>query len=411
MKRSEIKRRPLADTVVDALEAEKSDYRELHADGVYLRVRSNGGKDWQLRYKKPDGKWAWLGLGGYGKGAHHLTGQQARQKAAELTQKARDDGTSLSIAKKAAEGIVDASDTLAGLVASWIETKRSKWTPDNFTRARGMLDRHVIPTMGQRAYRDIQPDEWFALFKRMEGLGILESLSKIRSYCKDAYTFAQIQGWIKYNPIEGQHKFLASGQSENYPHVSPEETPQLIRDIRSHGARPISIGLQLMMLLAVRPGELRQARWDDFDLDAGLWTIAADSKKERRDFLLPLPGQAVRLLLELRTYSTGVPWLFPGRDDPINTPASNMTFNQALNRMGYKDRQTPHGMRHLFSTAANEAGKEYRIVDSALAHKVMGTEGVYNKAQYLNQRRELMQWWADQIDVLAVSGLAKVQSA
>lgn len=410
MKRSEIKRRPLADTAIDALEPEAQDYRELHADGVYLRVKANGGKDWQLRYKKPDGKWAWLGLGGYGKGSHHLTGQQARQKAAELLQKARNDGTSLSIAKKATEGIVDVSDTLAGLIATWIDTKRSKWTADNFRRARGMLDRHIIPAMGERAYRDIQPDEWFAHFKGMEKQGILETLTKIRAYCRDAYTFAQIQGWIKYNPIEGQQKFLATGEGENYPHVAPEETTQLIHDIRGHGARPISIGLQLLMLLAVRPGELRQARWEEFDLEAGLWTIAADKKKERREFLLPLPRQAVKLLTELRTYSTGVPWLFPGRDDPINTPASNMTFNQALNRMGYKDRQTPHGMRHLFSTAANEAGKDHRIVDSALAHKVKGVEGVYNKAQYLAQRRELLQWWADRVDSLASSGIAQVSA-
>lgn len=403
MKRADIKRRPMPDTVIDSLESEATAYRERYADGVYLRVNPNGKKDWQLRYKTPEGKWSWLGLGAYGKAAHHLSGQQARQKAQELAQEAKGRGVGLLEAKTPLKAQEAVRETFAQLMAEWLTVKKNSktWTDDTHGRAEAMLTNHVLPTMGARDYTAISASEWFALFKGMEEKGILETIAKTRSHCRDIYALAQVTDRAQFNPIDNLHKFIAPSRNENFPHVPQAEMPELIRAIRAYQSRTLSIGLQLLMLLAVRPSELREALWTEFDLDAGLWTVAAKRKKERREFVLPLPDQAVKLLRELKQYCGKSPCLFPGRGH-MEEPISNMTFNQALNRMGYKDRQTPHGMRHLFSTAANEAGKDYRIVDSALAHKVRGTEGVYNKAQYLAQRRELVQWWADRVDALGV---------
>lgn len=411
MKRKDIKKRPLSDTTIEALEPESSMYRELHADGVYLRVRENGMKDWQLRYKKPDGKWTWMGLGPYGKGAHQLGGQEAREEAAKRVKDAKDRGIPLSElnSKTAPDKLLQ--EPFSALMAEWLEIKRKDWTDGTYTRAERMLAIHITPKMGDRPYRSILASEWFTLFKGLEEKGLLETLTKARAYCQDIYALAQVTDRTQYNPINNLHKFLESSENENFAHVSPAETPELIQAVRAYPSRPIAIGLQLLMLLAVRPTELRGATWGEFDLKAGLWTIPESRKKERRDFVVPLAAQTVKLLQELETYRDRSDWLFPGRNTRKNEPISNMTFNQALDRMGYKGRQTPHGMRHLFSTAANEAGKDYRIIDAALAHKVKGTEGVYNKAMYLQQRRELAQWWADQVDVLAVKGIANVQLA
>lgn len=411
MKRKDIKKRPLSDTVIEALEPEGSTYRERHADGVYLRVRENGMKDWQLRYKKPDGQWTWLGLGACGKGAGQLSGQEAREKALQKVKEAKDRCIPLAEVNSPTAPDIALREPFSNLMSEWLEIKRKDWTPGTFTRAERMLAIHVSPAMGDRPYRNIPASEWFNLFKGMEAAGLLETLAKTRAYCQDIYALAQVTDRTQYNPIDNLHKFLESSENENFAHVSPAEIPELIRDIRAHQSRPIAIGLQLLMLLAVRPAELRGATWAEFDLDAGLWTIPATRKKERREFVVPLAAQAVKLLVELKSYGDGSQWLLPGRNTRNDVPISNMTFNVSLDRMGYKGRQTPHGMRHLFSTAANEAGKEHRIVDAALAHKVKGTEGTYNKAMYLQQRRELMQWWADQIDVLAVSGLVKQAKA
>ena len=400
MKRQDIKRRPMPDTVIESLEPEAVTYREKHADGVYLRVKPNGLKDWQLRYKREDGTWSWLGLGSYGKGAHQLTGHFARQQAIGLIEEAKSRGVSLMAAKTPPEAAIEQQETFAQLAREWLKIKRDSksWTDGTYERAVAMIDNHILPVMGSRGYASIPASDWFGLFKAMEEKGILETIAKARAYCRDIYALAQVTDRAKFNPIDNLHKFLAPSKNENFPHVSPGELPDLILAIRGYKARPIAIGLQLLMLLAVRPSELREAEWGEFDLEAGVWNVAAIRKKERRDFLLPLPEQAIKLLQELHAYRTLGPFLFPGRSRRMEKPISNMTFNHALDRLGFKGKQTPHGMRHLFSTAANEAGKDYRIVDSALAHKVKGVEGVYNKAQYLAQRRDLLQWWADEID-------------
>lgn len=410
MKRSEIKRRPLSDTVIGALEPEAGMYRERHADGIYLRIKPNGQKDWQLRYKKPDGAWSWLGLGSYGKAAHQITGAQARERAAALHQEAKAKGIPLLEARNPTIPDPEPQETFGQLTSEWLKVKSKKWTPDTHDRAKGILDNHILPTMGGKPYRNISASEWFNHFKSMEEQGILETIAKARSYCRDVYALAQVTDRAQFNPIDNLHKFITPSVNENFAHLSQAEIPELIRAIRASTSREVSIGLQLLMLLAVRPSELRQAQWNEFDLEAGLWDVAAIRKKERRDFLLPLPRQAVALLKELHQLNGHYPWLFPGRSKPMAQPISNMTFNQTLDRMGYKGRQTPHGMRHLFSTAANDAGKDWRIVDSALAHKVKGVEGVYNKAQYLAQRRELLQWWADRVDSMAADSLVEVRA-
>lgn len=410
---SNIKKRPLADTVLESLEPEVRQYAEVDTSeiGLYFVVKPSGAKSWTIRYKTPEGKWSWLGIGPYGAGAHQLNGAQAREKARQLLKQAKDDATPLPLVKNPPAPVLEPQETFGQLTAEWLEVKRKKWTPDTFDRAQGMLDKHIIPAMGQRPYTGIPASEWFNHFKAMEEQGILETLAKARAYCRDIYALAQVTDRAKYNPIDNLHRFIAPSVNENFAHVSQAELSELIRAIRQHTAREVSIGLQLLMLLAVRPGELRAAQWTEFNLDTGLWDVAAIRKKERRDFLLPLPRQAVQLLKELHHINGHYPWLFPGRSKPMEQAISNMTFNQTLDRLGYKGRQTPHGMRHLFSTAANEAGKDWRIVDSALAHKVRGTEGVYNKAQYLAQRRELLQWWADRVDHMASESLAAAKSA
>lgn len=408
MKRKDLsKKRPLADTSLEGLEPELGMYRIHDGNGLYFRVKENGGKDWQLRYKKADGAWTFTGIGGYGKGAHQLTGAQARANAAELVKAAKAAGMPLEsfIKQQASAGKPEHADTLRGLVEEWLHIKRDKWTPDNYKRTEGMLKKHVLDQLGGRPYRGITPKEWHTHFLAMQELGILETMDKVRGNIRSVYTLANVRDLMTFNPIHGISEFLTTNKSKRFPFVSFEEIPQLVRDLRQVDQRHISIGLQLLMMCACRPGELRQAKWEDFDLERGLWDLQAEDKKERREFTLPLSRQAVALLTELQTMRmAGIPWLFPGRDKPLDEPISDATFNQTLNRMGYKGRQSPHGFRHLFSTTANDLGKDPRIVDSALAHKIPGVEGIYNNASYITQRRELAQWWADEIDRLATNG-------
>ena len=408
MKRSEIKRRPLADTTLSSLEAEATAYRELDGAGLYFRVKPNGGKSWELRYKKPDGKWSWLGLGGY----PEVSGSLARQKASELRTDAAEGKNPIATkqARKAAE-IEAANDTFEAMAREWYASRLSSWDAGTAKRVMGALERHVFPTFGKRQYTGILSMEWMELLRGMEQQGILEQMSRVRAYCKDVYDLARVTGRAVNNPLEGVHKFLASGKAENYAHVTVEELPTLLRAIQSYPhAHDVRIGLRLLALLAVRPSELREAQWSEFDFSKKLWTIPVERKgrKKGREHLVPLCQQAIELLEELRPITGAYPLLFPGRSDRTK-PRSDTVFLMALRRLGYEGRQTGHGFRHIASTILNEHGFSADHIEAQLSHKAAGVRGIYNKAQYLEQRTTMMQWYADHLDKLATGNVVQGQ--
>lgn len=412
MRRSEIKRRPLADTVLASLEPESKEYRELDGDGLYFRVKPDGSKSWQLRYKKADGKWSWLGLGGYGTGDHQLTGEQARRKVRELRDSTAKDGSIMATkrAKKAAE-LEAANNTFEHLAREWYAIKCKTWTEGTAVRTIGALEKHVFPVFGKRPYTGILPMEWMEFLRGMEQTGIVEQTSRVRGMCREIYDLARVTGRATHNPLEGLHKFLLTKPVENFAHVSLEELPALLRAIRAYPhAADVRIGLELLTMLACRPSELREARWEEIDLETGLWLIPAERMKRRREHLVPLPYQAVELLRKLHNITGRYPLLFPGRSDTTK-PRSNTVFLMALRRLGYEGRQTGHGFRHLASTILNENGFDSQHVEAQLSHVKEGVRGVYDKSTYLEQRKVMMQWYADHLDKLAAGNLVEFKRA
>ncbi|NMZ76631.1 tyrosine-type recombinase/integrase [Pseudomonas nitroreducens] len=397
MKRSEIKRRPLADTALASLEPESTPYRELDGNGLYFRVKPNGQKSWNYRYKKPDGKWSWLGLGSY----PEVSGSAARQKAAELRTDVSDGKSPLATkqARKAAE-FEAANNTFEALGREWFDSRRHAWEDGTAKRILGALELHVFPVFGKRPYPGILPMEWMEFLRAMEQKGIIDQTGNVRRYCKEIYDLARVTGRATHNPLEGLHKFLTTKPAENYAHVSAQELPALLRAISAYPhAHDVRLGLRLLILTGVRPTELREARWQEFDRDAGLWHIPAERMKKRRPHTVPLSRQALAALEQLHVLTGAYPLLFPGRNDRTKA-RSNMAFNMALRRMGYEGRQTGHGFRHIASTTLREHGFAKEHVEAQLSHAEDGVAGVYNKAIYIEQRRTMMQWYADHLDDL-----------
>lgn len=400
MKRSEIKRRPLSDTALAGLEPDANEYRELDGSGLYFRVKPDGQKSWQLRYKKPDGKWSWLGLGGY----PEVSGSTARQKALELRTDAADGKNPIVTKQARRKAERDAAgETFEPLAREWYASRLTKWDAGTAKRIIGALERHVFPVFGKRPYADITPLEWMEFLRGMEQQGILEQMSRVRSYCRDAYDLARVTGRATHNPLEGLQKYLQSGKAENYAHVSLDELPGLVRAIAAYPhAHDVRLGLRLLSLFAVRPSELREAQWSEFDFAKKVWTIPVERKGRKKglEHLVPLSSQAIEALEELRQYTGSYPLLFPGRSDHTK-PRSDTVFLMALRRMGYEGRQTGHGFRHIASTVLNENGFDENHVEAQLSHKKPGVAGVYNKAKYMPQRKAMMQWYANYLDGLA----------
>ncbi|MDC5162621.1 tyrosine-type recombinase/integrase [Acinetobacter baumannii] len=397
MKRSEIKRRPLSDTVLANLEPESKEYRELDGNGLYFRVKPDGNKSWQLRYKKPDGKWSWLGIGGY----PEIGGQLARKKAQELIADiGKGENPIITKQERKRKEIEDNNATFEALAREWLDTKQNRWVADTMIRNKGALEKHIFPTFGKRLYTTIRPIEWMNHLKGIQQEHkIFEQVNRIRAMCRDIYDYAKVTGRIDYNPLEGLQKFLEQGKKKNMAHVDEKELPQLLRAIDNYPTLDSRIGLKLLAILFCRPSELREATWAEFDLENAVWNIPEQRMKKRREHIIPLSTQAVQLLHELRPLSGRSEYLFPSRSNS-HKPKSDTVFIMALRRLGYEGRQTPHGFRHIASTLLNNKGFDERHIEAALAHVKDGVAGVYNKAQYLNDRKYIMQWYADHLEQL-----------
>lgn len=409
----------MSDTTLATLEPEASEYRELDGNGLYFRVKPDGKKAWLFRYKKPCGKWSWLGLGSY----PEVSGQLARQKASELLADISGGNNPLVTKQQKKQAELEASkSTFEALFLEWFNGKVTQtvtpWTDGTAKRTRAAIENHILPAMGKRLFNEITPQEWFMLFQTIQrktnrqGKPIIEQAKRIRQNCHEIYDLAKVTGRINYNPLEGIHKFLETAKAQNMAHVSENELPALLRAIRNYSARDVSIGLQLLSMLFPRPSELREAVWSEFDLNARLWTIPPERMKRRREHVIPLPDQAVTLLKELQQYSEASPYLFPSRKRNSKSPVlSDMTFTQALRRLGYEGRQTPHGFRHIASTLLNSKGFNENHIEAALSHVKEGVAGVYNKAAYLDDRKTMMQWYADHLDKLADDSIIQFRQA
>lgn len=398
MKRDAIKKRPLSDTTLASLESEEKDYRERDTGTLYFLVQKTGKKSWQLRYKNETGDWSWKGIGGY----PSVSGAVARRKANELSEKLANGEVleTRKTIKQRQQGVEGLKFEV--LMREWLDTKKSVWVKTTFDKAEKSINRHIIPEFGERDFTQITPDEWLSFFQNLQrNLNIHTQVEKLRSYCRSTYILAKFKGKMYTNPFDGMTSFLDKNKNKkNMKSVEKDELPQLIIDIRNHHQRKLAIGLELLALLFPRPVELRFATWDQFDFDRAIWSKPAEIMKKRIAHVVPLPRQAITLLKELEQYRTESNLLFAGRNS-LSKPISDSTFNMALNRMGYKDRQNPHGFRHIASTALNNqfSGKA-QVIEACLAHKKKGEKATYDKATHLEERVEVMQWWADHIDGL-----------
>lgn len=405
MKRSQIKRRPMADTTLDNLEPENKQYREADGDNLYFVVSPTGRKRWELRYKNlSTGKWTWLGLGSY----DNTSGKFARDKADQARQLIKDGIDPKEYKEQTKQALLNSDQfNFQKIAIEYCNTKT--WTDETRTRNEGALANHVYPKMGKRDYRNITKKEWLELIRAIQSKlhpktkkPIVEMGNRVRGLCKDIYDFAEVTGLVDYNPLSGIDKFIEKHTKVNMKHVSLDELPELLKAIRSYPNKPTSIGLQLLSILACRPNELNEAVWKEFNFEKNVWVIPADRMKKRIEHHIPLPIQAIALLNELKQYSSQSDYLFRSRDSN-SKHISNNTFNKALKTLGYQGKQTPHGFRHIFSTQLRELGYSKDHVEASLAHKVGGVEGVYNKAIYIEPRKAMIQRWADYLDELVLS--------
>ncbi|MBX9408988.1 tyrosine-type recombinase/integrase [Pseudomonas baetica] len=388
---------PLSDTTIRTAKPTEKLYRLTDANGLCLEVAPTGSKLWRYRYRF-NGKAKMLALGTY-PAVTLLKARQRRDEARQLLVDGIDPGEQKKATRQAqkAEGL-----TFETMAREWFAYNAPRWAESTTYKAKLYLENDLIPNIGSRPLKAITRPELVELVRTVEARGTLNAAGKIRQWLHQIFRFALAKGAVDANPATDLSVVAAPAKAaRHHPHVTFAELPELLGKIDTTNINILTrCAIRLLTLTAVRPGELRAAPWSEFDLNAATWTIPKERMKARRPHAVPLPRQAISILRQLQEITGHYPLVFAGQQNPAR-PMSENTVNKALRLMGYEGRQTGHGFRHLLSTELNGRGYNKDWIERQLAHGDSDEiRATYNHAAYLEQRREMMQAWADSIDAL-----------
>jgi integrase len=390
--------KPLTDTAIRAAKAAAKPYKLSDGQGLYLEVMPSGSKLWRLKFRF-GGKENRLALGAYPiVPLQHA--RRLRDDARQLLAQGRCPSSERQAEKQAQ---VSGALTFETLANEWHAYRAPRWAVSSAEKARFYLDADLLPALGSRPVKSITRPELVSLVRRIEDRGAHNVARKVRQWLGQIFRFGLAKGVMDINPATDLDVVAAHAPAvRHHPHVQFSELPELLDRV---GQAKINLltksAIRLLVLTAVRPGELRAAPWQEFDLVAAVWTIPKERMKARRPHLVPLPLQALSILRELREVTGNHALVFSGRND-CDRPMSENTMNKALSDAGYKGRQTGHGFRHLISTELNSRGYNRDWIERQLAHgDADEMRDTYNHATYLEQRRAMMQAWADELESLS----------
>jgi integrase len=384
----------LTDTAIRNAKPKAVLYRLSDANGLCIEVTPNASKLWRYRYRF-NGKGKMLGLGSY-PGVSLAVARQLRDEARQLLTSGVDPSAHRKASKHA-----DAADrhTFEELAREWFEYKRPRWAQSTAEKVITYLEKDVFPQIGAKPTRDLSRPEMVALVREIESRGALNVAKKTRQWLNQIFRFGLAKGAVDVNPATDLDVVAAlPPRTRHHPHVTFAELPALLSAVERITCHPMTRwAIKLLMLTGVRPGELRQAPWAEFDLASATWTIPRERMKARRPHIVPLPTQAVEILRELQQLTGSYALAFAGHN--ADRPMSENTVNKALSAAGYKDRQTGHGFRHLLSTELNSRSYNRDWIERQLAHGDSDAiRDTYNHANYLEHRRKMMQEWSDSLD-------------
>jgi integrase len=395
---------PLTDTAIRKAQPKDKTSRIFDGGGMYLEVAPAGGKWWRLKYRYA-GKEKRLSLGTY-PDTSLKDAREKRDAARKLLAAGVDPGEQRKAAKAAGEE--RSANSFEVIAREWHAKQSATWVELHASRIMLRMENDIFPWLGGRPIADITAKEFLVTVNRIADRGAVESAHRVLQNCGQVMRYAIATGRAERNPVADLRGALPPVKQTHLAAITdPHAIGGLLRAIDVYqGSFVTRCALQLAPLLFVRPGELRQAEWAEFDLDAAQWNLPAEKMKMREPHLVPLAPQAVAILRELQALTGGGRYVFPSPRSP-QRPMSNNGVLSALRRMGYgNEEMSGHGFRAMARTVLDEV-LHFRpdYIEHQLAHAVKDPNGrAYNRTAHLAERRKMMSGWADYLDTLKVGG-------
>ena len=395
----------LTDTKVRTAKPTDKQYKLTDGSGMHLLVHPNGSKYWRLQYRF-DGKQKMLALGVY-PDVSLADARTRRDDARNLLANNIDPGDKNKIEQEEAR-------TFEQLAVEWHATNK-KWSEEHSRRVLKSLEDNLFPAIGKRNIADLKTRDLLAPIKAVELSGRLEVASRLQQRTTAIMRYAVQSGLLDYNPAQEMVGAVASSNRQHRPALQLKRIPELLRRIDSYTGRPLTrLAVELTLLVFIRSSELRFARWSEIDFETSMWTIPAEREaidgvkhsqrgsKMRTPHLVPLSHQALAILKDVYKLSGDRDFVFIG-DHDHRKPMSENTVNKALRVMGYdtKVEVCGHGFRTMACSSLIESGLWSRdAVERQMSHMERNSvrAAYIHKAEHLDERRLMLQWWADFLD-------------
>ena len=386
---------PLTDTAVRNAKLKEKPYKLGDSGGLYVIVRPNGSKLWRYKYRL-GGKANSRGLGKY----PDVSLKEARRRRDECRQDVANGVNPMGRWK--ATQADDTADTFETVAREWYESKVPNWVPSHASMVLMRLERYVFPAFGKQPIATVSAPDLVEMLKPIQQQEKYETASRVLRVCQQVLNFARATGRRTDNPADAVRPALTKPTPKHFAaETDPKEIGKLLRMLGAYEGSPaVMAALKLAPLWFVRPGELRHAKWADIDLDAAEWRFRVS--KTQSDLIVPLSEQAVAILRDLHPQTGHQSWVFPGARNN-GRPMSENTLAVAMRTIGIpKDTMSVHGFRAMARTCLDEQlGVAPHLVEHQLAHTVKDPLGrAYNRTTHLQDRRRMMQTWADYLDDL-----------
>jgi len=383
----------LSETVVRKAKGRDRAYKIFDGGGLYLLVKANGSKYWRLKYRL-HGKEKTLALGVY-PGVPMAEARSEAIKAKEYIRKGTD-----PVIRRRQEKLLNTNNSFRCVAEEWHGKQKGSWTEGHAQQVWRTLDKDVFPMIGDMPIKEIQTLDCLSVIRSVESRGALDVAGRVKQRMSSVFRYAIQTARCEYNPADQLQGVIETRKVTHRAALKADALPAFILQLESYQGYAITkLALMLIMHTFVRPGEIRGARWEEFDLIKREWRIPAHRMKMKEEHIVPLSTQAISILEEVELISGKYELLFPGARDN-RKPMSENTLTYAIRkRLGFD--ATAHGFRATASTFFNESGYRSEVIERQLAHAERNkVRAAYNRSQYLEDRRSMMQVWSDYLEGL-----------
>ncbi|NBV07215.1 MAG: DUF4102 domain-containing protein [Proteobacteria bacterium] len=388
---------PLTDIIAKNAKLKDKRYKLSDEKGLFLLVHENGSKYWQVKYRI-DGKEKLLSLGVY----PEVSLKQARDKRDEARRKIQD-GLDPSQEKKLAKltNSINSQNTFEAIAREWHKKKGDSLTTRHSDYVIRRLEADIFPHIGSRPITQITTPELLATIQKIEKRGAIDIAHRALQTSSQIFRYAIMIGKAENDVAANLRGALITRKQTNYSRLKESELPEFLEKLENYdGELQTKLAMKLLILTFVRTGELRGAQWQEINFETKEWHIPAERMKMKEKHIVPLSKQAIKILKEIRTLHFNENFVIPSHINP-NKCISENTLLYTMYRLGYRSRATVHGFRGTASTILNENNFNSDVIERQLAHGERNkVRASYNHAQYLPERKKMMQWWADYLDKL-----------